>query len=139
MKRYLWDTTTFSDVVKGVEAVRVRYRSIAPDQVAISVITLAEVRYGLEKRPEATRYASIAAELIKTIAILPWTAKLASFYASLRLHAASAGVTVGANDLLIATHSYAAGRILVTSDEGLSRLAPWITIENWRSSEGVYV
>ena len=51
---YLLDTNTVSYVIKGtIPKVRARLAKVPMTQVAISVVTEAELRFGVARRPEA--------------------------------------------------------------------------------------
>ena len=74
----------------------------ADDTLAISVITEAEVRYGLARKPEAHRLARTVEFVLAGLTILPWTSATAHAYASLRVENQRLGLVAGSLDLLIA-------------------------------------
>ena len=83
-RRYLLDTNTVSFIFKGNEAVLRRLSSIPMAQVAISAVTEGELRFGLARRPEATRLRQIVEEFLLRVAILPWDSEAAQQYGRLR-------------------------------------------------------
>ena len=103
----------------------------ADDTLAISVITEAEVRYGLARKPEAHRLARTVEFVLAGLTILPWTSATAHAYASLRVENQRLGLAAGSLDLLIAGHTIAAGAVLVTSPPALSKLAGGLVTVNW--------
>jgi tRNA(fMet)-specific endonuclease VapC len=59
--RYLLDTNTASHVIKGRNPARVRERllKVPMANVGISVVTKAELRFGVARKPQATRLAMV--------------------------------------------------------------------------------
>jgi tRNA(fMet)-specific endonuclease VapC len=61
--RYLLDTNTASYIIKGNRSrVRERLLRVAMADVGISVITEAELLFGLARRPEATKLKTVVEE-----------------------------------------------------------------------------
>ena len=120
--RYLLDTNIASYILKGHTAPRAHLTRVAADQLAVSVITEAELRYGIEKRPDAARYRINVEEFLVRMTILPWNSAAARAYAVLRAERENTGNPMGLFDLLIASHALAAGLILVTNDKTFPRI-----------------
>jgi tRNA(fMet)-specific endonuclease VapC len=53
--KYLLDTCTVSDFVKGEAGVLARIKSISPELLAVSVISRKEIEYGLLLNPARAR------------------------------------------------------------------------------------
>ena len=124
---YMLDTNTFSYVAKGNSpAARAEFRRLAEDpdaQLCISVITEAEVRYGMEKRAiSAARRAAIEG-LFAILEILPWGSEEAAVYAKILPVLEAQGIGISLMDLLIGVHAAASGAVLVTHDRNFSRIA----------------
>lgn len=84
MSLYLLDTNTISDIVRGRPSVT-RQAATKPDSaLQMSVITQAEVLFGLAKRPQATRIRQAVRELMPRVTALPWDSAAAEEYARLR-------------------------------------------------------
>jgi len=129
--RYLLDTNTVSYIIKGnIPRVRERLVKTPMAQVAISVITEAELRFGVVRRPEATRLKVVVEEFLLRVAVLPWDSEAARHYADVRATLERAGTSMGNLDLMIAAHSLAAHAVLVTNDRVFSRIKQ-LKIENW--------
>ena len=63
--RYLLDTNTASYVIKGnFPRVRARLLKVPMAEVGISVVTEAELRFGVARRPEATSLKSVVEEFL---------------------------------------------------------------------------
>ena len=58
---YLLDTNTVSFILKGNARVRQHLVGVPMEQVTLSVVTEAELRFGLARRPEATRLSAVCA------------------------------------------------------------------------------
>src|SRR6185437_2854202 len=121
--RYLLDTNTASYAIKGnVPSVRQRLQKCAPSEVAISVITEAELRFGVLRLSGAKRLAFVVEEFLRFIDIRAWDSEAAESYARLRASIERAGRPMGNLDLMIAAHSLALGTTLVSSDHVFGRL-----------------
>src|SRR5690348_10799494 len=129
--RYLLDTNTVSYAIKGnVPRVRERLRRVPLSDVAISVITEAELRFGVAKHPTATRLQIVVEEFLRFVDIRPWDSNAARQYANVRAEIERGGRPMGNLDMLIASHAMAMGSVLVTSD----RVFRWVKAlksEDW--------
>lgn len=131
--RYLLDTNTVSDAVKGRADVLARLELAPVGCVAISSVTLGEIRYGLAWKHRPTGLTRIVEEFLRRVDVLQWGDREANHYGTLRAECRRKGITIGALDLLIASQAHAAGAVLVTGDKTL-RSIPGLKTENWRAS-----
>jgi tRNA(fMet)-specific endonuclease VapC len=81
---FLLDTDTCVYWLRGHETVRSRISAAGPESIAISVVTLAELRYGAgcSSRPESNHQA--VDDLVSAISVLPMDADMAGFTNDLR-------------------------------------------------------
>ena len=100
------------------------------EQVHISSITEAELRYGAARRPDATTLHEIIEEFLLRTTILAWDSTAAQEYGLLRASLERAGQPIGNLDLMLAVHALAIGAILVTNDRAFARIKKLKT-ENW--------
>ncbi len=129
--RYLLDTNTASYAIKGtVPPVREHLLKIPPTDVAISVITEAELRFGVVCLANFKRLGAAVEEFLKYVDIYPWTSAAAREYAELRASIECEGHPMGNLDLMIAAHAMALGTVLVTSDRVFGRVKG-LKIEDW--------
>jgi tRNA(fMet)-specific endonuclease VapC len=127
---YLIDTNTASALIKGLsDPALSRLQSKTPAEIAISVVTEAEILFGLAKNP-TTRHAPAARLFLGTVLSLPWTSSTALSYAALRAVTESAGAPLSAVDMMIAAQAVEGARILVTHDRAFSRV-PDLAVEDW--------
>ena len=114
---HLLDTNTASYVIKGtIPRVRERLLRVPMSDIAISAITEAELRFGVERRPDVVRLRTAVAEFLLLVEIQPWTSESAKHYAIVRTALERAGQPMGNLDMLIAAHALATESVLVTHD-----------------------
>lgn len=129
--RYLLDTDIASYVIKGnIPRVRERLLRVPMADVGISVITEAELRFGVASKPEAARLGSTVEEFLAHVETLPWDSNAAKTYATVRAALEREGRVLGSMDLMIAAHALAADATLVTHDRGF-RAVNRLKIEDW--------
>jgi tRNA(fMet)-specific endonuclease VapC len=129
--RYLLDTNVVSYSLKGSSAVLDRnLADVPPAEVAISVVTEAELRFGLARLPQASRWIGLVESLLLRVAILPWASDSAKEYARLRATLERAGKRMRNLDLMIASQALALGLTLVTLDQAFGRIET-LKIEDW--------
>jgi tRNA(fMet)-specific endonuclease VapC len=129
--RYLLDTNTASQIIKGHPArVRERLVRVSMADVGISVVTEAELRFAVARRPEATKLKTVVEEFLVRVAILPWDSDAAQIYATLRARLEEAGEPMGNLDLMIAAHAMSIGLVLVSNDRVFGRIRG-LKVEDW--------
>ena len=130
------DTSTASYIIKNnIPAVRRRLVQVPMEQIAISAVTEGELRFGVARRPEATRLQStalqkIVEEFLLHVTILPWDSDAAQQYGQLRAKLERDGTPMGNLDTMIGAHALAAGAVLVTHDYAFSRVKK-LKVEDW--------
>ena len=121
--RYLLDTNMASYIIKGnIPAVRRHVVKVPMAQLAISAVTEGELRYGVERRLDATHLRSIVNEFLLRVTILPWDSEAARHYGKIRAALEREGQTMGNLDLMIGAHALALGAVLVTNDQAFTRI-----------------
>ena len=106
------------------------FSSQAQGQRAISVITEAELWYGLAKAPFSIVAHQAVPEFLTEISIRPWDSATAISYGRLRAAREHIGRPIHTLDLQIAAHAIALGAVLVTHDAGF-RDIPGLVCEDW--------
>jgi tRNA(fMet)-specific endonuclease VapC len=130
MSLYMLDTNIASYIIKGHPAVRRRLAAVPMHEVAISAVTEGELRYGVGRRPAATRLNTIVEEFLLRVAIHPWDSAAAREYGRTRATLEQAGAALGNLDTMIAAHALARGSILVTHDKAFARVKG-LKIADW--------
>jgi len=129
--RYLLDTDIASYILNGRSSkLREKLREVPMSDVGVSVITGAELRFGLARKPEVSHLGFIVEDFLLRVETLPWDSNAAKTYANLRADLEREGKLLGSMDMMIAAHALATGRVLVTHDQGFRRVKK-LRIEDW--------
>jgi tRNA(fMet)-specific endonuclease VapC len=132
--RYLLDTNTASYVIKGnFPRVRERLLKVPMAEVGISVVTEAELRFGMARLPEATRLKTVVEEFLLRVEVLPWNSEAARHYARIRATLEREGEPMGNLDMMIAAQVLAAEAVLVTHDRVFRRVKG-LKVQDWRKT-----
>jgi len=130
--RYLLDTNICIYITKyNPPAVRERFDRHMNEELAMSVITLGELRHGAEKSHSPKKASAAIEQLINSIRVMPINDAVAQQYGKIRAKLEQSGQTIGNNDLWIAAHAKAEGWILVTNNEREFKRVAGLKIENW--------
>ncbi|MGB8259520.1 MAG: type II toxin-antitoxin system VapC family toxin [Terracidiphilus sp.] len=130
---YMLDTNMVSYIAKGhSKAARARMLNLGENEVVcLSVITDAEIRYGLAKRPGATALRERMEWFLAAVKVLPWGRDEAKAYGELRAKLELAGETLENMDMQIAAHAIAVGATLVTNDKAFAQVTDLPGTVNW--------
>ncbi len=131
MLRYLLDTNIVIYVMKHrpVEVLDVFNKQA--NRMAISTITLAELMHGSEKSSRPAENLAAVEDFCSRLEVLPYTAKAAQHYGSIRTSLEKIGQPIGINDLHIAAHARSEGLILVSNNMKEFVKVPALQLENW--------
>jgi tRNA(fMet)-specific endonuclease VapC len=117
MARYMLDTDTCSYIMKRSNPVVLRRLQAVPvAEVCMSVVTRAELLYGVEVSPRRAQDAAALAAFLPYVEALDFTDEAAVHYAEIRADLKGRGAMIGANDLFIAAHARSLELILVTNN-----------------------
>ena len=129
--RFVLDTNTVSfHVRRSSPRLLRRLRATPADDVALSVVTELEIRYGLAKNP-GLRIAPLVEEFLAGITILSLTSEVAKHYGRIRAELEAKGTPIGPLDLMIASHAVAWGATLITTDLREFRRVSGLRCEDW--------
>jgi tRNA(fMet)-specific endonuclease VapC len=107
---------------------------VREQRCCLSAIVVAEIRYGLEKRPPISplqkRLHALAEATLETLEILPWSEASSEVCGRLRAELERNGKPLAPMDLLIASHALTEGCTLVTADQAFANVAE-LTRESW--------
>lgn len=110
--RYLLDTNICIYITKyNPPAVRERFERHTTDELAMSAITLGELRHGAEKSQSPKKASAAIEQLTNAMQVMPIDEAVAQRYGMIRAKLEQAGQTIGNNDLWIAAHAKAEGWI----------------------------
>jgi tRNA(fMet)-specific endonuclease VapC len=130
--RYMLDTNAASTLIRGRVGAALQSLLVERD-ACISVITEGELRFGVTRRPDATRLAKAVEVFLRDIPSMPWTSATAQAYAELRTRMETQGIGLSAMDLLIATHALAEDCTLISGDRAFSQV-PGLRVLDWSAS-----
>lgn len=131
MLKYLLDTNIVIYVIKRRPIEVLNTFNTNASRMAISVVTLAELLHGAEKSSQPASNLAVVEDFCSRLDVLPYTAKAAQHYGSIRASLERIGQPIGVNDLHIAAHARSEGLVLVTNNEKEFSRVPALQIENW--------
>lgn len=129
--RFLLDTDTCVYALKQHAEVLRQILSHRRTELAISVVTEAELRFGAAKSNAAAKTLRKVEAFLLPFTILDFTSDEAEAYAGLRAKLERAGTPIGALDLVIAAHAVAQKLVLVTNNEREFARVAGLKLENW--------
>lgn len=134
MVRYMLDTDISSYIIKKRDAViRARLAKVPVSDVCVSVVTKAELLYGVA-RSSSKRVNRLAVdEFLSFVRVLSWDDEAAEHYAEIRAGLEIAGAPIGNLDTMIAAHARSCRVAVVTNNERHFRKVPGLRVENWLS------
>lgn len=141
---YLLDTDTLIDMIRGLKP-RAKRRARAEKIVAhcqsaqddghtvgLSSITVSELEYGARRSRDYAAELRAVHKVLTPFELFDYDAVRApQEYGRIRHELESAGVPIGAMDLLIAAHAVALHATLVSNNVGHFRRIPGLPVENW--------
>jgi tRNA(fMet)-specific endonuclease VapC len=130
---YMLDTDTASYIIKGKSPqVEARLAALVPAMVSISVMTRAELMYGLKRLPAEHRLHLAVRQFLKIVRVLPWDIEASDWYVDIRHQLTTTGQPIGELDMMIAAHSLSAGAVLVTNNaRHFAQIEAPLIMENW--------
>ena len=133
MIRYLADTNVLGYFVRNTHAsLRQRmHLALKKQELAISVITRAEARYGLALLQSNDKRRSSIDLLLQEIPALHWTTAAADCYGEIAAQLQQVGRPIGVMDTLIAAHAIVTGLTLVTHNTRHFERIPELKLEDW--------
>jgi tRNA(fMet)-specific endonuclease VapC len=108
-----------------------RLRQTRPGDMAISTVTLAELRFGAEKSQDPPKNHAALIAFVAPLEIVPFDAAAADEYGRIRAHLEARGEPIGPLDTMIAAHALALGVPLVTNNVAEFTRVPGLTVEDW--------
>jgi tRNA(fMet)-specific endonuclease VapC len=130
---YLLDTDTASYLIKGrPPTVEARALTILPSTLCISVITRAELVYGLKELPARSGLHIPVHRFLRMVRVLPWDVPASDWYADIRHQITIAGKPIGDRDMMIAAHAISRDATLVTNNlKHYRKIKAPLMLENW--------
>jgi len=114
-------------------AVIERFKEFAIGDVGISIVTLAELEYGVSKSRDVKRNRHALEQFIAPLVVARFDQEAAVIYGTIRAYLEQKGQPIGSMDLLIAAHARSLDVRLVTKNVNEFKRVPELRIENWVS------
>ena len=131
--RYLLDTNVCVDYLNGRHpAVARAIQHCSPDDLCVSSVAVAELRYGAEKSVHRQRNHARLDVFLAEIPCVDFDRNAASVYGRVRAALEKRGALIGPYDLQIAAHALALGLVLVSDNVREFRRVRALKVENWR-------
>lgn len=131
--KYLLDSNVCVDYLTGrYPPVTTRIQGLLPEDLCLSSIVVAELRYGADKSARPRQNHRLLDVLINEIPCRDFDSKAASNYGKVRAALEKKGEPIGPNDMLIAAHALSLGLILVSDNIGEFNRVKGLKLDNWR-------
>jgi tRNA(fMet)-specific endonuclease VapC len=128
--QYMLDTDHVSYAIRGHGNVGHKILAHRPSEICISALTVAELRYGADRRHSHKLHGLIDI-FTENIDIMPFNEQAAIEYGRLASHLVGRGTPIGQLDTLIAAHAVSLGTTLVTNNMKHFARVRGLTVENW--------
>lgn len=113
-----------------VATLKARWSAVPKERLAMSVITLGELRCGVENSQDIARATERLEALRQAVSVLGIDETVTEHCGRIRAQLGTAGKGIGPNDTWIAAHGRSAGRTVVTHDGEFSRV-DGLTVGDW--------
>jgi tRNA(fMet)-specific endonuclease VapC len=130
MPEFILDTDTVSYALRGQGLVKAQLLRRRPSQIHLSAITLAELRFGAEKK-QSRKLHGLIDTFIASVTVLPFDQAAADRFGAVATALEDQGTPIGEFDTLIAAHALAVRMILVTNNARHFARVPGLKTENW--------
>jgi tRNA(fMet)-specific endonuclease VapC len=97
----------------------------------LSVITLAELQYGVEKSPASKQERDALDEFLTPITVLDFDFDATIAYGKIRAYLEAKGIPIGSLDMLIAGHAVSRNLVLLTRNLQEFKRVPRLKAEDW--------
>ena len=128
--RYLLDTDSVSFALRGRGEVGSRLQAQRPSELCMSAITLAELRYGADRKGSRKLHGLIDT-FAAAVEVVSFDEAAAAEYGRIVSILAERRTPIGEFDVLIAAHAIALRCTLVTNNVRHYSKVPDLSVENW--------
>ena len=128
--RYLLDTDSVSFALRGQGDVSERLKTKRPSDLCISAITLAELRYGADRKGSRKLHGLIDI-FAASVEVVSFDEAAAAEFGRIGGALAERGTPIGEFDVLIAAHAVALRCTLVTNNVRHFSRVSGLSVENW--------
>jgi tRNA(fMet)-specific endonuclease VapC len=129
--KYLLDTDTVSYALRGEGHVAGRITAHKPSELCISAVSLAELRYGADRKGSRRLHALIDT-FATAVEVVGFGEEAALEFGRIGTVLAERGTPIGEFDVLIAAHAASLRCTLVTNNLRHFSKVPGLAVENWK-------
>lgn len=108
-----------------------RFQHFQPDELGISAVTLAELRYGADKSKDPAKNHAALDGFLAALEIAEFDAAAADWYGGVRADLERRGCPIGPLDTMIAAHALRLAIPLVTANVSEFCRVTGLTVEDW--------
>jgi len=109
-----------------------RIQGSSPEDLFLSVVVVAELRYGADHSARRRRNHARIDALIGEIEPLDFDLRAAATYGRVRARLEASGTPIGPNDMLIAAHALSRGLTVITDNTAEFGRVKGLKVDNWR-------
>ncbi len=126
------DTDMCSYIIKERPiSVLQHFKTLDMNNVCISIVTYAELIYGVERSSSKRINHSVIKDFTRHLNVVKWDMNAADQYAVIRNELETNGTPIGSMDMMIAAHAKSMKSILVTNNQKHFTKVPRLKTENW--------
>jgi tRNA(fMet)-specific endonuclease VapC len=130
--KFMLDTNTCIYIIKQKPSNALKhFKAYSIGEIGISSITLAELRFGVEKSQHIQKNQEALDAFILPLEIAAFDEKAAKGYGGIRAALEKAGNPIGSMDMLIGAHAQSLGLTLVTNNVREFRKIKHLKVIDW--------
>lgn len=133
---YVWDTDTCIYWLKGREEIRHKVREIGEDNIGMTIVTLAELKYGAYSSQKVQQNLKTIANLLRKVKVLNLDQDSADRFGSIKANLRKKGKLIEDFDILNASITMVNDGVLVTGNTERFKRIKGLKLENWLEGEG---
>lgn len=131
--KWMLDTNICVDIIKErLRSILDRFKDHAVGDIGISVVTLAELEYGVSASSRPVKNRDALNQFVSPLEVAPFDRQATAEYGRLRAALEKKGQMIGSMDLLIAAHAVSLDVRLVTHNSREFGRVPGLKIEDWQ-------
>jgi len=116
---------------RRIEQLKARWSAVPQEHLAMSAITLGELRFGAAKSNNPAGARARLDDLRRRIRVLPLDETVCDHYAEIRHTLESTGQAISSNDTWIAAHGRCSARTVVTANTREFARVEKLLVEDW--------
>ena len=129
---YMLDTNICVSLIRQKQRGLIeRLTSHDPDEVGVSIITVAELSYGAQKSVQPSQNLRALEQFLLPLEVADFDQSAADTYGLVRAHLEKNGNPIGSMDMLIGAHALSLGVVLVTNNIREFKRIPNLRVEDW--------